>query len=108
MDEPEPAWSYEPDRTEATLHIVGWTLVVIFVGMMVPSIFGNNAAFDLANVPGFGFVASLGAMEVLARRRAGVSWGGWSAAALRRTWKINSYALRPWKVPHSLAILRAR
>ena len=32
----------------------------------------NNVVFDLANIPGFGWLVALGTMQVLARRRNGV------------------------------------
>jgi hypothetical protein len=99
-------WSYEPDRREALLHIVGWFLFALLVLMAIVGR-NNSTVFDLLNVPGFGWIISLAAMEVLARRRAGLRWGwsGWSGDTLRRAWQINAYTLQPWKVRHSWRLL---
>jgi len=76
--------------------------------MMILVSGSNGRAFDLIGFFGVGWIVSLGAMSVLARRRAGVGWGGgWSDDALRRTWRINSYVLRPWKVGRSVAVLKS-
>jgi len=50
------------------LHVVGWFLITIQVLMLVVG-GRNNAVFDLANIPGFGWLVALGSMQVLARRR---------------------------------------
>jgi hypothetical protein len=100
-------WSYEPDRREAFLHIVGWSLLALVVFMAIVGR-NNSIVFDLENLPGFGGLISLAAMEVLARRRAGLRWGLslWSGDTLRRAWQINAYTLQPWKVRQSWRLLR--
>jgi hypothetical protein len=99
----EPAWTYEPDRLEAGLHVAGWVLFALVVVLMV---LGFGAAVALIGVFGLGWIACLAAMGILARRRTGMPWrDGWSDDVLARAWRIQSYALRPWKAGHSAVVL---
>ena len=99
-------WTYRPTRFEAVLHICGWSLFAVFVLTMTLGS-TNAVVFDLANIPGMGWILCLAVMQVVARRRAGVAWGGFGRKTMRRTWQINYYAILPWHLANSLRVLRS-